>query len=249
MEPAAPDWERTASAKLQRYGYVVIPCADFASRAGYRDDHAVFLEFVTRAAGNRLHMCTRTPSGRVRVLGKLALARDEDITASRCRIIQRRSRTGHRLDVLVVCGWWGSGRFLEDHEQRMESGGLLRYMLSNRHLYISQYSMNPHTGNQQEVQLGVLAGGMLHEDYELGTMWMDHDDGLGEFFPEYFLLLKAHRDGYSGVLAVPVIARLRGSERVMPPDVSRFEIISEELEDPPIALSSDEVVDRALREH
>jgi hypothetical protein len=242
-------WEKGASAKLQRYGYVVIPCANFASRAGYRDGHhSIFPEFVRRAAGSRLHISFRQPSGRVRVLGTLELGRDEDITASRCRIIQRHAHTGHRLDVLVVCGQWQAGRFFEDHEQRMESGGLLRYMLSNRHLYISQYSMNPHSGTQQEVQLGVLAGGMLHDDYELGTMWMDHDDGLGEFFPEHFLLLQAHRDGYRGVLAVPVIARLRGSERVMPPDVSRFEITSADHDDYVTALSSDEVVGRELRE-
>ena len=242
-------WEKGASAKLQRYGYVVIPCANFASRAGYRDGHhSIFPEFVRRAAGSRLHISFRQPSGRVRVLGKLELGRDEDITASRCRIIQRHSHSGHRLDILVMCGWWEAGRFLEDGEMRMESGGLLKYMLLRRHLYISQYKLTPDTRYQEEVQLGVLAGGMLHEDYEGGTMWMDHVDGMGEFQPQDFLLLQAHRDGVSGVLAVPVIALLRGNERVMPPDVSRFEIISEERDDPPITLSADEVVGRALRD-
>jgi hypothetical protein len=233
MQPAAPDWERTASNQLKRYGYVVISCANFSSRADYSHRRRILPHFVhLRAVGHRqvaskrleLRMLGR--GGGMRVLGTLDLDDDDEITQDHIKIIPRYSHDGYRLDILVVCGWWESARPLEDHEQRMESGGLLRYMFADRHLFISQYSLNPHTGNQQEVQLGVLAGGMLHDDYELGTMWMDHMDGLGEFSPEAFLLLRTHRDGCSGVLAVPVIARLEESERVMPPDVSRFEIIS-----------------------
>ena len=162
----------------------------------------------------------------MRVLGTLDLDQDDEITQDRIKIIPRYSHDGYRLDILVVCGWWESARPLQDDEQRMESGGLLRYMFADRHLFISQYSLNPRTGSQQEVRLGTLAGGMLHEDYDGSTMWYDHNDGLGEFEPQAFLLLRTHRAGCGGVLAVPVIARLEESERVMPPDVSRFEIIS-----------------------
>jgi len=211
------EWERTASGKLGRYGYVVISCANFSSRAGYLNEHPIYPNFVRRRATNRLHLCMRSPGGVPRVLGRLDLAADAEITGDRFKIIPRHSHAGHRVDILVVCGWWEANRWLPDVDQRMESGGLLKYMFLSDSLFISEYSINPRTHSHQEVQLGIVAGRLLHEDYQLGTMWFNHDDG--EFHPQDFLLLKAQREGYRGVLAVPVIARLEGTERVMPPDV------------------------------
>jgi len=226
-----PDWERTASRNLTRYGYVVISCANFSSGATYSNVRAIYPHYVhlaavghRRVAVRKLELRQRRGQG-MKVLGTLDLDEDDDITADRCKIIPRFSHAGDRLDILVVCGWWDANRFLPDLEQKMESNGLLKYMFVDPHLVISQYSINPRTAQYQEVQLGIVAGGLLHEDYDGGTMWTNDD---GEFLPDHFLLLTAHRDGMRGVLAVPVIARLEGHERVMPPDVSRFEITSDD---------------------
>lgn len=225
-----PDWERTASVKLKRYGYVVIRCANFSARAGYSNTRAIHPHFVHLAAvghrpvaSNKVELRQRRGAG-MRVLGTLDLDLHEDVTGDRCKIIPRYSHAGHRLDILVICGWWDANRFLPDDRQLMETEGLLRYMFLSDNLFISEYSISPRTRRYQEVELGIIAGRLLHEDYQLGTMWITADDG--EFQPQDFLLLKAQRQGSRGVLAVPVIARLEGNERVMPPDVSRFEVIS-----------------------
>lgn len=227
------DWERTASNNLKRYGYVVISCANFASSAGYSHTRTIYPHFIHLAAvghrpvaSNKVELRQRRGVG-MRVLGTLDLVLDEvdeDITGDRCKIIPRYSHAGHCLDILVICGWWEANRFLPDEHQKMESDGLLRYMFLSENLFISEYSINPRTNSYQEVQLGIVAGRLLYEDYPLGTQWFNHDDG--EFQPQDFLLLKAQRGGYRGVLAVPVISSLEGNERVMPPDVSRFVVTS-----------------------
>ena len=237
-----PDWERTASDKLKRYGYVVISCANFSSRAGYSNTRVIHPHFVHLAAvghrpvaAKKLELRLRRGAG-MRVLGTLDLDLDEDITGDRCKIIPRYSHTGHRLDILVICGWWEASRFLPDRHQKMERDGLLKYMFLSESLFISEYIINPRTHSHQEVQLGIVASRLLHEDYQLETVWSNHDDG--EFNPQDFLLLKAQREGYRGVLAVPVISRLEGNERVMPPDVSRFEVISADGADQVTALNA-----------
>lgn len=225
-----PNWQQTASDKLNRYGYVVIPCANFSSAPGYSEKRSIYPNFIQLAAvGHRLVAAKKLElrqhrGANVRVLGTLDLDLHEDVTRDRFKIIPRYSYDRRRLDILVLCGWWEGNRFLPDLLQKMELESLLKWTYVTPNLLLSEYSIDPRTQRHQEVQLGTLAGELLHADYGQETMWTNEDDG--EFNPEDFLLLKAQRDGYRGVLAIPVISTLVATERVMPPDVSRFEVLS-----------------------
>jgi hypothetical protein len=235
-----PDWERTASDKLKRYGYVVISCANFSSALRYSEKRTIYPNFIELEAQKHRPVAAKKLELRqhrgvlLRVLGTLDLDLNEDITQDRFKIIPRFSHTGQRLDILVLCGWWESNRFWEDYTQKMEVESLLKWTFVNPNLLLSEYSIDPRTNRYQEVQLDTLPGEVLEEDMQEESQWTNHDDGI--FCPEDFLLLKAQRDGYRGVLAIPVISTLVGTERVMSPDVSRFEVLSEMHSDEATAL-------------
>lgn len=236
-----PNWERTASDKLKRYGYVVISCANFSSAPRYSEKRRIYLKFVELAAEGHRPVAVKKLELRqhrgvgLRVLATLDLDLDEDITKERFKIIPRFSHTGQRLDILVMCGWWEANRFWEDYTQKMEVESLLKWTFDTPNLLLSEYSIDPRTRRYQEVQLHMLPGEMMHEDMKEESHWTNDDDG--EFCPEDFLLLKAQRNGYRGVLAIPVISTMGGTERVMPPEVSRFEVLSDMYSDEVTALN------------